>query len=60
MNIYAIFYEGESYNEAGEVTEVILDGNLPNQNYEHPSMVALALNINPQRNPMIWEASTFL
>ena len=34
MNIYAIFYEGESYNEAGEVTEVILDGNLPNQNYD--------------------------
>ena len=50
MNIYAIFYEGESYNEAGEVTEVILDGNLPNQNYEHPSMVALALISNPQRN----------
>lgn len=48
MNIYAVFYEGESYNEAGETKEVILDGNLPNQNYEHPNMVALALIPNPQ------------
>ena len=55
MNIYAIFYEGESYNEAGEVTEVILDGNLPNQNYEHPSMVALALISNPHETDD-WEA----
>ena len=55
MNIYAIFYEGESYNEAGEVTEIILDGNLPNQNYEHPSMVALALISNPHETDD-WEA----
>ena len=55
MNIYAIFYEGESYNEAGEVTEVILDGNLPNQNYEHPNMVALALISNPHETDD-WEA----
>ncbi len=31
-----------------KVTEVTLDGNLPNQNYEHPSMVAFALVSNPQ------------
>ena len=39
----------------GEVTEVILDGNLPNQNYEHPSMVALALISNPHETDD-WEA----
>ena len=50
MNIYAIFYEGESYNEAGEVTEVILDGNLPNQNYEHPKYGSFSSNIQSPRN----------
>ena len=48
FNIYAIFYDGVKYDSAGKGTDVTLDGNLPNQNYEHPSMVALALVSNPQ------------
>ena len=48
FNIYAIFYDGVKYDSAGKGTDVTLDGNLPNQNYEHSSMVALALVSNPQ------------
>lgn len=48
FNIYAIFYDGVKYDSAGKRTDVTLDGNLPNQNYEHPNMVALALVSNPQ------------
>lgn len=48
FNIYAVFYDGVKYDSEGKGTEVTLDGNLINQNYEHPHMVALALVSNPQ------------
>lgn len=46
FNIYAIFYDGVK-NEHGTIKDVTLDGNLPNVNYEHANMVALALVSNP-------------
>ena len=46
FNIYAIFYDGVK-NENGTIKDVTLDGNLPNVNYEHANMVALALVSNP-------------
>ncbi len=48
FNIYAVFYDGVKYDSEGKGTEVTLDGNLINKNYEHPNMVALALVSNPQ------------
>ena len=54
MNIYAIFYEGKNYDEQGNATEITLDGNLPNQDYEHSNMVALALMPNPHETDK-WE-----
>lgn len=46
-NIYAIFYDGVAYDNDGKAIDVTLDGNLPNENYQHESMVALALVSNP-------------
>ena len=40
MHIYAIFYESTD-------TTPMLDGNIQENNYEHPNMVALALYENP-------------
>ena len=40
MNIYAIFYESTSDTP-------MLDGNIQENNYEHPNMVAVALMQNP-------------
>lgn len=54
MNIYAIFYDGKGIDENGEPIEITLDGNVPNQNYEHPNMVALALVSNPRETDE-WE-----
>lgn len=47
FNIYAIFYEVTKDTD-------MLDGNLPNLNYEHPNMVALALISNPHETDE-WE-----
>lgn len=47
FNIYAIFYEVTKDTD-------MLDGNLPNQNYEHPNMVALAVISNPHETDE-WE-----
>lgn len=48
FNIYAIFYEGVKYDSNGKAIDITLDGNLPNENYEDPNMVALAVIANPQ------------
>ena len=53
-NIYAIFYDGVGYNDKGKAVDVTLDGNLPNNNYEHANMVALALVTNPHETDK-WE-----
>lgn len=47
FNIYAIFYEATKDTD-------MLDGNLPNLNYEHPNMVALAVISNPHETDE-WE-----
>lgn len=47
FNIYAIFYEVTKDTD-------MLDGNLPNLNYEHPNMVALALISDPHETDE-WE-----
>lgn len=53
MNIYAIFYDGVD-NSTGKEKDVTLDGHLPDTNYEHPNMVALALMENPHETDK-WE-----
>lgn len=54
MNIYAIFYDGVDYDSTGKEKDVTLDGHLPDTNYEHPNMVALALMENPHETDK-WE-----